>query len=129
MSQLDLPIPRTHIAYFPMEIALAPEMHTYSGGPGVLAGDTARACDLELPVGFVTLLSRIGHLRRKIDSGRCHKREARGPHDELENIALPLDHGNRPRWVWMMKEAISKIARYFNSQRMMRRYASEAYIR
>jgi starch phosphorylase len=29
----------------------------------------------------------------------------------------------------MMKEAISKIAYYFNSQRMMRRYASEAYIR
>jgi glycogen phosphorylase len=29
----------------------------------------------------------------------------------------------------MMKEAISKIAHYFNSQRMMRRYASEAYIR
>ena len=32
-------------------------------------------------------------------------------------------------WIWMMKEAISKIAYYFNSQRMMRRYASEAYLR
>ena len=32
-------------------------------------------------------------------------------------------------WIWMMKQAISKIAYYFNSQRMMRRYASEAYLR
>jgi starch phosphorylase len=29
----------------------------------------------------------------------------------------------------MMKQAISKLASYFNSQRMMRRYASEAYFR
>ena len=29
----------------------------------------------------------------------------------------------------MMKETISKIAAYFNSQRMMRRYATEAYLR
>jgi glucan phosphorylase len=43
MGQLDALIPRTHIAYFSMEIALAPEMHTYSGGLGVLAGDTARS--------------------------------------------------------------------------------------
>jgi starch phosphorylase len=29
----------------------------------------------------------------------------------------------------MMKQAISKLASYFNSHRMMRRYATEAYIR
>jgi len=68
MSELDLLIPRTHIAYFSMEIALAPEIHTYGGGLGVLAGDTARSCaDLELPVVFVTLLSRTGYLRQEID--------------------------------------------------------------
>jgi len=33
------------------------------------------------------------------------------------------------RWVWTMKSSISKIAYYFNTHRMMRRYASEAYIR
>ena len=32
-------------------------------------------------------------------------------------------------WIWMMKQAISKIACYFNSHRMMRRYAAEAYLR
>jgi glucan phosphorylase len=69
MAQLDALIPRTRIAYFSMEIALHPEMHTYSGGLGVLAGDTARSCaDLEMPVVFVTLLSRAGYLRQEIDS-------------------------------------------------------------
>ena len=29
----------------------------------------------------------------------------------------------------MMKQAMGYIAYYFNSQRMMRRYASEAYLR
>jgi starch phosphorylase len=59
----------TRIAYFSMEIALRPQMHTYSGGLGVLAGDTARSCaDLELPVVFVTLICRQGYLRQEIDA-------------------------------------------------------------
>ena len=69
MSDLERLIPRTQIAYLSMEIALQPEIHTYSGGLGVLAGDTVRSCaDLELPVVFVTLLSRAGYLRQEIDS-------------------------------------------------------------
>ncbi len=37
------------IAYFSMEMALRPDMPTYSGGLGVLAGDTIRsAADLRL---------------------------------------------------------------------------------
>jgi starch phosphorylase len=60
---------RTRIAYFSMEIALRPEMHTYSGGLGVLAGDTVKSCaDLDLPMVFVTLLCRRGYLRQEIDS-------------------------------------------------------------
>jgi glycogen phosphorylase len=59
----------THIAYFSMEIALRDEMHTYSGGLGVLAGDTVRSCaDLEIPVVFVTLASRDGYLRQEVDA-------------------------------------------------------------
>lgn len=69
MSPIDPFLPRTRIAYFSMEVALRPEMHTYSGGLGVLAGDTARSCaDLELPVVFVTLASREGYLRQEIDA-------------------------------------------------------------
>lgn len=60
---------RTHIAYFSMEIALRPEMPTYAGGPGILAGDTARSCaDLEIPVAFVTLASCAGCFRQVIDA-------------------------------------------------------------
>lgn len=60
---------RTRVAYFSMEIALHAEMHTYSGGLGVLAGDTARtSADLLLPMVFVTLLCRDGYLRQEIDA-------------------------------------------------------------
>lgn len=56
------------IAYFTMEIALRNEMPTYSGGLGVLAGDTIRsAADLELPMAAVSLVSREGYFRQEID--------------------------------------------------------------
>ena len=35
--------PARQIAYFSMEIGLEPDMPTYSGGLGVLAGDTLKA--------------------------------------------------------------------------------------
>jgi starch phosphorylase len=89
MAQLDTLIPRTRIAYFSMEIALRPEIHTYSGGLGVLAGDTARSCaDLEMPVVFVTLLSRAGYLLQEIDAAG---RQIDGPDPwQLERWAEPL---------------------------------------
>src|SRR6516225_6964646 len=67
MSSVEPFLARTHIAYFSMEMAVRAEMHTYAGGLGVLAGDTARFCaDLDLPVVFVTLLSRAGYFRQEI---------------------------------------------------------------
>ena len=51
-----------------MEIGIRSEMHTYSGGLGILAGDVARsAADLGLPMVFVTLASRDGYLRQELD--------------------------------------------------------------
>lgn len=56
------------IAYFTMEIALRSDIPTYSGGLGVLAGDTVRsAADLELPLVTVSLASRLGYFRQHID--------------------------------------------------------------
>ena len=47
------------VAYFSMEIAIQPSMPTYSGGLGVLAGDTLRsAADLRVPLAAFTLLHR-----------------------------------------------------------------------
>lgn len=58
----------TTIAYFSMEIALEPAMPTYSGGLGVLAGDTIRsAADLKVPMVAVTLLHRKGYFHQKLD--------------------------------------------------------------
>lgn len=48
---------------------------------------------------------------------------------KLENVVLPLYYDKRARWIWMMTQAITKIGAVFNSARMMRRYATEAYIR
>ncbi|MDT7813394.1 MAG: glycogen phosphorylase, partial [Acidobacteriaceae bacterium] len=43
------------VAYFSMEIAITPAIPTYSGGLGVLAGDTLRAAaDMRLPLVAVT---------------------------------------------------------------------------
>lgn len=58
------------VAYFSMEIGLRNEIPTYSGGLGVLAGDTMRsAADLDLPMVGVTLSSRAGYFRQSIVSG------------------------------------------------------------
>ncbi len=57
------------IAYFSMEIALDNRIPTYSGGLGVLAGDTLRAAaDLEVPMVGVTLLHRQGHFTQRLDA-------------------------------------------------------------
>src|SRR6266508_255656 len=58
------------IAYFSMEIALDPGMPTYSGGLGVLAGDTIRAAaDLKVPLVAVSLLHRKGYFYQRLDPG------------------------------------------------------------
>src|SRR4030067_2216652 len=61
-------IKESKIAYFSMEIGLRPDIPTYSGGLGVLAGDTLRsAADLNLPFVAVTLIYRKGYFYQKID--------------------------------------------------------------
>jgi len=60
---------RQTIAYFSMEIGLLSDMPTYSGGLGVLAGDTIRAAaDLKVPMVGVTLLHRKGYFYQRLDS-------------------------------------------------------------
>lgn len=55
------------IAYFSMEIALENAMPSYSGGLGVLAGDTIRAAaDLRLPMVAISLLYRKGYFIQRL---------------------------------------------------------------
>jgi starch phosphorylase len=57
------------IAYFSMEIALAKDVPTYSGGLGMLAGDTLRsAADTAAPMVAVSLVHRRGYFRQHLDS-------------------------------------------------------------
>lgn len=61
--------------------------------------------------------------------------DAAALYEKLEHTVLPLYYSHSDgtnsdtRWIKIMKAAISKNAAYFNSHRMMRRYATEAYLR
>jgi starch phosphorylase len=110
MNPIEPFLQRTHIAYFSMEIALRPEIHTYAGGLGVLAGDTARsAADLELPMVFVSLVSRAGYARQAIDSSgrqlaRPNPWEPDKFTDRLEAmVAVPIE--GREVWIrpWLFR--------------------------
>src|SRR5512135_1593324 len=69
----------SRVAYFSMEIALDPSIHTYSGGLGVLAGDTLRsAADLGVPMVAVTLAHRKGYFQQHLDE-KGNQTEAEDP--------------------------------------------------
>jgi starch phosphorylase len=56
------------VAYFSMEIAINPGMPTYSGGLGVLAGDTLRSmADLGVPLVAFSLVHRKGYFQQHLD--------------------------------------------------------------
>ena len=57
------------VAYFSMEIAINPGMPTYSGGLGVLAGDTLRSmADLGVPLVAFSLVHRKGYFQQHLDA-------------------------------------------------------------
>ncbi len=75
------------IAYFSMEIALGPDVPTYSGGLGILAGDTLRAAaDLGMPMVGVSLLHRKGYFFQRLDAsgGQLEEPVAWSPDDWME---------------------------------------------
>jgi starch phosphorylase len=73
-----------------MEIAISPAMPTYSGGLGVLAGDTLRAAaDIGLRLIAVTLAHRKGYFRQRLDASGMQIEEDQ-PWD-LEGRLTPED--------------------------------------
>jgi starch phosphorylase len=59
---------KPRIAYFSMEIGIDEHIPTYSGGLGILAGDTIKSCaDLNIPLVGITLLLENGYFYQKID--------------------------------------------------------------
>ena len=78
------------IAYFSMEIAITPAMPTYSGGLGVLAGDTLRAAaDMRLPLVAITLAHRKGYVKQHLNANGGQS-ETDQPWD-LEGTLTPED--------------------------------------
>lgn len=67
---------RRSVAYFSMEIGIDERICTYSGGLGVLAGDTIRsAADLKVPMVAVTLLYRKGYFRQRLEADGWQREE------------------------------------------------------
>ena len=53
-----------------MEIGINADIPTYSGGLGILAGDTIEtAADMTIPMVGITLLHRKGYILQQLDSG------------------------------------------------------------
>lgn len=80
---------KSYVAYFTMEVGLEPSLPTYSGGLGVLAGDTLKAAaDLGLPMVGVTLLHRHGYFLQRLDaSGEQIEQPAEWrPEEKLERL-------------------------------------------
>lgn len=78
-------------AYFSMEMFLDPDMPTYAGGLGILAGDTIRtAADLELAAVGVSLLHRKGYFHQHLDrAGKQSESDARwSPEELLEKLPV-----------------------------------------
>lgn len=68
MNELLVLTKEPKIAYFSMEIGIQNDIPTYSGGLGVLAGDTVRSgADLKLPMVAVTLISKKGYFKQDLD--------------------------------------------------------------
>jgi starch phosphorylase len=56
------------------------------------------------------------------------KRELADLYNKLEYLIIPKFYQQRDAWIDLMKNSIGKIAYYFNTHRMMRKYATDAYL-
>jgi len=56
------------------------------------------------------------------------RRELDDLYNKLENTIIPMFYSSRGDWIKMMKNSIGKIAYYFNTHRVVQRYATEAYL-
>ncbi len=77
------------VAYFSMEVGIEPAMPTYSGGLGVLAGDTLHAAaDLGINMVGMTLLYRKGYFQQVLDKdgGQFENPVEWSPRDYLEPL-------------------------------------------
>ena len=104
-----------NVAYFSMEIGLMPEIPTYSGGLGVLAGDILKsAADMGVPMVGITLLYKKGYFAQKV--GKDFRQKERpvdwNPEERLcrlpNKITVSMNKRDVTVGVWsLMLEGIS----------------------
>ena len=83
-----------------MEIALKPEIPTYSGGLGVLAGDILKSgADMGVPMVGITLLYKKGYFAQKIDkNGRQTEYPVDwNPRDFMTQLSEPRHRDDEPQ--------------------------------
>lgn len=96
-----------NVAYFSMEIGLTPEIPTYSGGLGILAGDILKsAADLGVPMVGITLLYKKGYFAQKINNeGRQTERPVDWDPSKLltflpNSVSIMMNHREVKVGVW-----------------------------
>ena len=65
---------------------------------------------------------------KQISERERGKKELQDLYSKLEYLIIPTFYTRWDNWVHMMENSIGKVAYYFNSHRMMRRYITEAYL-
>jgi starch phosphorylase len=63
-----------------------------------------------------------------LDYQALFQKETEDLYNKLEYVIIPTYYHRHDEWIKLMKNSIGKIAYYFNSHRMMRRYVTEAYL-
>ncbi|MCL4430288.1 MAG: alpha-glucan family phosphorylase, partial [Chloroflexi bacterium] len=56
------------------------------------------------------------------------KKELNDLYGKLEYLIIPKFYEQKDSWIGMMRNSIGKVAYYFNTHRMMRSYATDAYL-
>ncbi len=71
----------------------------------------------------------IGPSRNQgLNEQETRKRELSDLYNKLEYLIIPKFYQQRDTWIDLMKNSIGKVAYYFNTHRMMRRYTTDAYL-
>jgi starch phosphorylase len=65
---------------------------------------------------------------QRLNEQETRRRELADLYNKLEYLIIPKFYQQRDTWINLMKNSIGKVAYYFNTHRMMRRYATDAYL-
>jgi starch phosphorylase len=71
----------------------------------------------------------IGPLRQSGDETLNNEADAESLYDKLEHVILPMYYNDRQKYLSVMQHSIAINGSFFNTQRMVQQYITDAYIR